>query len=118
MKSTGENEPTLQPQRSRRGLWIVIGVIAVVVIIVVSGAMTNWFGLGGPSPIQLNGAGSSFAFPLMSAWSTQYKALTGVPGVQINYQATGSGRSEEHTSELQSQSNLGCRLLLDNKQTD
>src|SRR5207245_11808601 len=65
--------------------------IAVVVIIVVSGAMTNWFGLGGPSPIQLNGAGSSFAFPLMSAWSTQYKALTGVPGVQINYQATGSG---------------------------
>ena len=91
MKSTGENEPTLQPQRSRRGLWIVIGVIAVVVIIVVSGAMTNWFGLGGPSPIQLNGAGSSFAFPLMSAWSTQYKALTGVPGVQINYQATGSG---------------------------
>src|SRR3989475_4005881 len=88
MKSTGENEPTLQPQRSRRGLWIVIGVIAVVVIIVVSGAMTNWFGLGGPSPIQLNGAGSSFAFPLMSAWSTQYKALT---GVQINYQATGSG---------------------------
>ena len=72
MKSTGEHEPTLQPQRSRRGLWIVIGVIAVVVIIVVSGAMTNWFGLGGPSPIQLNGAGSSFAFPLMSEWSTQY----------------------------------------------
>ena len=88
MKSTKENEPTLQPQRSRRGLWIVIGVIAVVVIIVVAGALTNWFGLGGPSPIQLNGAGSSFAFPLMSAWSTQYKALT---GVQINYQATGSG---------------------------
>src|SRR2546430_5960565 len=25
------------------------------------------------------------------------------------------GRSEEHTSELQSQSNLVCRLLLDNK---
>ena len=91
MKRTQENEPTLQPQRSRRGLWIVIGVIAVVVIIVVAGALTNWFGLGGPSPIQLNGAGSSFAFPLMSAWSTQYKALTGVPGVQINYQATGSG---------------------------
>src|SRR2546430_6099450 len=27
----------------------------------------------------------------------------------------GTRRSEEHTSELQSQSNLGCRLLLDNK---
>src|SRR5688572_33048316 len=28
---------------------------------------------------------------------------------------TGSGRSEEHTSELQSQSNLVCRLLLEKK---
>src|SRR2546430_10454981 len=27
------------------------------------------------------------------------------------------GRSEEHTSELQSQSNLGCRLLLDKRNT-
>src|SRR2546430_16958893 len=87
MKSTTENEPTLQPQKSRRGLWILIGVIAVVVILVVAGVLTNWLGLG-TSPIQLNGAGSSFAFPVMSAWSTQYKALT---GVQINYQATGSG---------------------------
>src|SRR2546430_17403636 len=30
-------------------------------------------------------------------------------------QADGSGRSEEHTSELQSQSNLVCRLLLEKK---
>src|SRR2546430_11875339 len=29
--------------------------------------------------------------------------------------ADGSGRSEEHTSELQSQSNLVCRLLLEKK---
>src|SRR3989475_4389998 len=28
---------------------------------------------------------------------------------------SGSGRSEEHTSELQSQSNLVCRLLLEKK---
>src|SRR5205085_3927944 len=28
---------------------------------------------------------------------------------------TGDGRSEEHTSELQSQSNLVCRLLLEKK---
>ncbi len=89
MKSMKENEPTLQPQKSRRGLWIVVGVIAIVVVIVVAGAVTNWFGLG-RTPIQLNGAGSSFAYPLMSAWSTQYNALTG-GGVQINYQATGSG---------------------------
>src|SRR5205085_11445353 len=31
--------------------------------------------------------------------------------------AVGRGRSEEHTSELQSQSNLVCRLLLEKKKT-
>src|SRR5688572_31961958 len=31
--------------------------------------------------------------------------------------ALGLGRSEEHTSELQSQSNLVCRLLLEKKNT-
>src|SRR2546425_1281829 len=83
-----ENEGTIQPQKSRRGLWIVLSVVAVVVIILLAGSLTNWFRLAGTPPIQLNGAGSSFAFPLMSAWSTQYKTLT---GVQINYQGTGSG---------------------------
>src|SRR2546430_10964339 len=33
----------------------------------------------------------------------------------IAWAATGSERSEEHTSELQSQSNLVCRLLLEKK---
>src|SRR2546430_12091663 len=32
--------------------------------------------------------------------------------------AAGALRSEEHTSELQSQSNLVCRLLLEKKKTD
>src|SRR2546427_4607549 len=31
------------------------------------------------------------------------------------YEVTRRGRSEEHTSELQSQSNLVCRLLLEKK---
>src|SRR2546430_5492309 len=31
---------------------------------------------------------------------------------------SGGGRSEEHTSELQSQSNLVCRLLLEKKKKD
>src|SRR2546430_10192352 len=31
------------------------------------------------------------------------------------YELLGHGRSEEHTSELQSQSNLVCRLLLEKK---
>src|SRR5256886_5724375 len=35
---------------------------------------------------------------------------------QSMYAFMGSGRSEEHTSELQSQSNLVCRLLLEKKQ--
>src|SRR2546430_4464352 len=38
----------------------------------------------------------------MTAWSTRRSESS-------------SGRSEEHTSELQSQSNLVCRLLLEKK---
>src|SRR2546430_13547672 len=41
-------------------------------------------------------------------------------GVAITVQASPTivaGRSEEHTSELQSQSNLVCRLLLEKKKT-
>src|SRR2546430_4328536 len=33
----------------------------------------------------------------------------------VFHQVVGRGRSEEHTSELQSQSNLVCRLLLEKK---
>ncbi len=81
---------SLQPRSSRRGLWIGIAAVVVVVVILAAGFMTNWFGLAGSSTqtITLNGQGSTFALPVISAWSTQYKALT---GVQINYQGTGSG---------------------------
>ena len=37
----------------------------------------------------LTGAGSSFAYPLYSAWSSEYAKLH--PGVQVNYQSIGSG---------------------------
>src|SRR2546430_13551844 len=37
-----------------------------------------------------------------------------MPGRSIRFNS-GHGRSEEHTSELQSQSNLVCRLLLEKK---
>src|SRR2546430_8785314 len=50
--------------------------------------------------------------------------VTGFPGVRIGEWADASAtrpaaanRSEEHTSELQSQSNLVCRLLLEKKKT-
>src|SRR2546430_7810866 len=41
------------------------------------------------------------------------------PNAETPTPASGSakGRSEEHTSELQSQSNLVCRLLLEKKKT-
>src|SRR2546427_962199 len=42
--------------------------------------------------------------------SVKYTSTVGAGGVLFN-------RSEEHTSELQSQSNLVCRLLLDQKTT-
>src|SRR2546430_8470169 len=40
---------------------------------------------------------------------------TAMPQVARACAAAGIGRSEEHTSELQSQSNLVCRLLLEKK---
>src|SRR5205085_12302882 len=36
---------------------------------------------------------------------------------KVDIAAVNYGRSEEHTSELQSQSNLVCRLLLEKKKT-
>src|SRR2546430_4468622 len=40
-----------------------------------------------------------------------------VGAVERGVRRTGTNRSEEHTSELQSQSNLVCRLLLEKKKT-
>src|SRR2546426_3754014 len=41
--------------------------------------------------------------------------LLNVNSVRLNVQSTKRGRSEEHTSELQSPCNLVCRLLLEKK---
>src|SRR2546430_3613340 len=41
--------------------------------------------------------------------------MYGAQGVKATFDAAHVGRSEEHTSELQSQSNLVCRLLLEKK---
>src|SRR2546427_2358430 len=40
------------------------------------------------------------------------------PPAASGFNYGGLGRSEEHTSELQSQSNLVCRLLLEKKKKD
>ncbi len=92
-KATNPEEPeSLQPRKSRRGLWIAIAVVVVVVVILAAGFTTSWFGLvssgTNAQTITLNGQGSTFALPVISAWSTQYKTLA---GVQVNYQGTGSG---------------------------
>src|SRR2546427_4430712 len=47
---------------------------------------------------------------LQSYWADQGCALLQPYDMEV-----GAGRSEEHTSELQSQSNLVCRLLLEKK---
>src|SRR2546430_7266839 len=46
------------------------------------------------------------------SWST-----LGVAALPARRSACSTTRSEEHTSELQSQSNLVCRLLLEKKKT-
>src|SRR2546430_12991712 len=69
----------------------------------------------------------STLFPYTTLFrSPQLKQSSGVQGQAIDLHAPGFGfvpaqeqadkRSEEHTSELQSQSNLVCRLLLEKKQ--
>lgn len=40
------------------------------------------------SKVQITGAGSTFVYPLMSRWSSEYAKQT---GVQVNYQSIGSG---------------------------
>src|SRR3989475_2107614 len=47
-------------------------------------------------------------------WEFSLSVLAGVLAV-LGYSVNESVRSEEHTSELQSQSNLVCRLLLEKK---
>src|SRR2546430_3824909 len=54
------------------------------------------------------------ALPISRA-DTQAHPLSRQPAALARGQAAQDGRSEEHTSELQSQSNLVCRLLLEKK---
>src|SRR2546430_5641601 len=68
----------------------------------------------------------STLFPYTTLFRSGFHCLAFAPqrqrtfGVQIKLHAAlaGQARSEEHTSELQSQSNLVCRLLLEKKKND
>src|SRR2546430_11307524 len=62
----------------------------------------------------------STLFPYTTLFRSQERAIvTEVPGTTRDaieaYAVIAGFRSEEHTSELQSQSNLVCRLLLEKK---
>ncbi len=43
---------------------------------------------GSASAVDITGAGSTFVYPILSQWSTDYNAST---GVKVNYQSIGSG---------------------------
>ena len=47
--------------------------------------------------VRINGAGSTFVYPIMSKWTAEYAKLK--PNVQINYQAIGSGGGIRQASE-------------------
>src|SRR2546430_7828709 len=55
----------------------------------------------------------------MGAGVSTGRVIVGDAGAhdRSDYTVLGDSRSEEHTSELQSQSNLVCRLLLEKKKT-
>ena len=46
-------------------------------------------GTAAAAPIQINGAGATFPYPIYSKWFSEYNKLH--PDIQINYQSIGSG---------------------------
>src|SRR2546427_2323544 len=56
--------------------------------------------------------------PTQAPWVFEQRQIVGVLAAASRYAPAGQDRSEEHTSELQSQSNLVCRLLLEKKKTN
>src|SRR5439155_19014682 len=54
---------------------------------------------------------------LVGHWSGEEQGLNGSRGYVHDHPEIVSGRSEEHTSELQSRGHLVCRLLLEKKKT-
>src|SRR2546430_12308597 len=75
-----------------------------------------WIVLGALTVCMLAGSGLRSVFgvyikPMEAEFGWTRGALSGAAAVSLLL----LGRSEEHTSELQSQSNLVCRLLLEKK---
>src|SRR2546427_5783498 len=64
--------------------------------------------------ITANYPGASATTVMESVTSVIEEELNGTKGL-LYFDSSSGSRSEEHTSELQSQSNLVCRLLLEKK---
>ncbi len=73
---------------------LVIGALTVAVF---SFSLTACKSSGSPEPVNITGAGSTFAYPLYSMWSSQFGRLH--PDVHINYQSIGSGGGIRQVSE-------------------
>jgi phosphate ABC transporter phosphate-binding protein len=87
-KGQGEEMEAIRHRRSRRGLWIAVAAVVVVVLIVAYGALSGWFSPSATQSVTLVGAGATFPYPLISKWMSVYENST---GVKVNYQAIGSG---------------------------
>jgi phosphate transport system substrate-binding protein len=79
---------TLHHRRSRRGLWVAVGVVIVVVLVVAYVVASGMLNPSTTPPQTLSGAGATFPAPLITVWTQKYVNLT---GVKVNYQAVGSG---------------------------
>src|SRR2546427_6108044 len=85
-----------------------------------SGRLAIWMWLQVEPPFCARPAASWVITPLPSRWaampSSEPMVITPVPPTPATTMPQAcSARSEEHTSELQSQSNIVCRLLLEKK---
>src|SRR3990167_9984040 len=89
---------------ARVGLWVVIGIITLLL-----------FGLIGGLAIRSMHAKQPAAKPVAAAAATADVLLDAPLSGEVVGRLFFELRSEEHTSELQSQSNLVCRLLLEKK---
>lgn len=69
---------------------VVLFILATFVLSACGGGSANQQGGSGQSgPVQINGAGSTFALPIYTDWIEVYKSVD--PNVIINYQGIGSG---------------------------
>ena len=79
--------------------WLLWGLLASVpvafcTLAVYAVVITVWPGcrldalVRGPDPDRLNGGGSTFVYPMMAKWSSEYDKAK---GVEVNYQSIGSG---------------------------